>query len=369
MLGLDVRAARVVWTVLVFAAAIGLVYTLRSVILLLAFAVVLAYLVFPLVRLVQKWGPLRQRRGLAVGLVYLVLLGAIAGAGAAIGPRLVDQVLSLSRKAPEMSQQLQSGEAVGNMLERRGWNAGQVREIQTFIGTHVRELTGYTQKALAAALAWVAGAWVLVLVPIFAFFFLKDAPRFVAAAESLIETRPGRGLWRGIVEDLHRVLGEYVRALIVLCLVTFAVWSTVFLLTGVPYALALAALGGALEFIPLVGPVVAGVVVVAVNGFAGQGHTLLLVGFIIVWRLIQDYVTSPLVMGSGVELHPALVIFGIVAGGEIGGVAGMFLSIPVLATIRLVWRRVHAQYHAQTGVPHGAAESSPAVTPLARRAS
>jgi len=60
--------------------------------------------------------------------------------------------------------------------------------------------------------------------------------------------------------------------------------------------------------------------------------------FVIAWRFVQDYVTSPMVMGRGIEIHPALVIFGVIAGGEIAGPIGMFLSIPVLAGLRVVWR-------------------------------
>jgi len=140
------------------------------------------------------------------------------------------------------------------------------------------------------------------------------------------------------MQDLHHLLGEYMRALVMLSLITFVVWSMVFLVAGLPYPVMLAAIGGVLEVIPLVGPVVAGIIVLSVTAFAGYGHTLPLLVFIVGWRFVQDYVTSPLVMGRGIELHPALVIFGVIAGGEIAGPAGMFLSIPVIASLRIVWR-------------------------------
>jgi predicted PurR-regulated permease PerM len=108
----------------------------------------------------------------------------------------------------------------------------------------------------------------------------------------------------------------------------------------VPYALVLAAIGGALEFIPVIGPLTSGVVVIGVSLFAGYAHPWLLALFVLIWRGIQDYGTSPFIMGRGIEIHPALVIFGVLAGGEIAGVAGMFLSVPVIAAIRIVWRRV-----------------------------
>jgi predicted PurR-regulated permease PerM len=159
--------------------------------------------------------------------------------------------------------------------------------------------------------------------------------------------------WR-IAEDLHLLLGQYVRAQVLLALITFVGWSAVFLLAGVPYALVLAGVGGALEFIPVIGPLTAGVVAVGVSLFAGYAHPWLLVAFVLMWRGIQDYGFVPLIMGRGIEIHPALVIVGVLAGGEIAGVAGMFLSVPVIAAARIVWRRLQ--------VPENGCGPSPAAT-------
>jgi predicted PurR-regulated permease PerM len=66
---------------------------------------------------------------------------------------------------------------------------------------------------------------------------------------------------------------------------------------------------------------------------------LIVLIFLIAWRLVQDYVVSPRVMGKSMELHPLAAIFGVLAGGEIAGVLGVYLSIPVMASLRIVWRR------------------------------
>jgi predicted PurR-regulated permease PerM len=71
----------------------------------------------------------------------------------------------------------------------------------------------------------------------------------------------------------------------------------------------------------------------------GYHHWLALVIFLGVWRLIQDYVTSPRIMGQSMELHPLAAIFGVMAGGEVAGILGIFLSIPVMASLRIVFRR------------------------------
>jgi predicted PurR-regulated permease PerM len=97
--------------------------------------------------------------------------------------------------------------------------------------------------------------------------------------------------------------------------------------------------GGVLEFVPVVGPLVAGMAMMIVAVLAGYPHWPLLLLFLIVWRVVQDYVIVPRVMGESVQLHPLAALFGILAGGEIAGVLGVYLSIPVMASLRIVWRR------------------------------
>jgi predicted PurR-regulated permease PerM len=340
MFFLDARAARVTWTVLVFAVALGLVYLLRKPLLLFVFSLFFAYLIFPLVRMVQLGLPRRGGRPLAIGVVYLLLLLALVGLGLGVGPRLIDEVRLLTEKAPQMSQQIASGQIITDILQKRGWEAGRVRQVEGVVRGHAAPIIGYVQDVLAAVLRWLAGAWVIVLVPVFAFFILKDAEPAAARIDALIDEPRHRELWRDIAEDVHLLLASYVRALILLSLITFGLWSAVFFLAGVPYPVGLAAIGGVLEFLPIIGPLTAGVIVVSVALFSGYAHPWLLVAFVLLWRALQDYVSSPLVMGRGIEIHPAVVIFGVIAGGEIGGPAGMFLSVPLIAALRIVWRRV-----------------------------
>ena len=349
---LDARTARATWTILVIVGVLGLAYVLRNVLLLAALSLFFAYLLFPLVRLTQRW--VIGHRLSAIVVVYLVVLAALGGAGVAIGPRLSTEVHSLAQKLPEMSKQVQSGEIVGSLLQRRGWEWRQIGEIERLVQTHMGEIIGYAQQATAALLKWLAGAWVIVLIPVFAFFILKDAERFTAAAISRLRRRGHRGVGWRIAEDLHLLLGQYVRAQVLLALITFVGWWAVFLLAGVPYALVLAGIGGALEFIPVIGPLTAGVVAIGVSLFTGYAHPWLLVAFVLMWRGIQDYGFVPLIMGRGIEIHPALVIVGVLAGGEIAGVAGMFLSVPVIAAARIVWRRLQ--------VPENGCSPSPAAT-------
>jgi predicted PurR-regulated permease PerM len=337
---LDPRTARATWTILVIFGALGLVYTVRRLLLLAALSLFFAFLLFPAVRLVERW--LGPRRLLAIVVVYLALLAALGGAGFAVGPRLSSEAQSLAQKLPEMTTRIHSGAVFGGLLQRHGWESREIRELERLVQTHMGEIIGYAQQATAALVTWLAGAWVVVLIPVFALFILKDVERLTSTAIWRLGHRGSRGMWWGMAEDLHLLLGQYVRALLLLSLATFAAWSAVFLTAGVPYALVLAGVGAALEFLPVIGPLTAGIVTIGVSLFAGYPHPWLLALFLLVWRVIQDYGISPLVMARGIEIHPALVLFGVIGGGEIAGVAGMFLSVPVIAAIRIVWRRLQS---------------------------
>jgi predicted PurR-regulated permease PerM len=117
------------------------------------------------------------------------------------------------------------------------------------------------------------------------------------------------------------------------------VYTVVLLLLRVPYAIILGLMGGAMEFIPFAGPLVAALVVFSVAFLTGYHHLLLIALFLALWRLVQDYVNSPRIMGGHVELHPLAALFAILAGGEIAGVVGVYLSIPIMAALRILWKR------------------------------
>jgi len=108
----------------------------------------------------------------------------------------------------------------------------------------------------------------------------------------------------------------------------------------VPDSMLLASIAFPLEFVPLVGPMIAAVIIVVVTIMSSYQGVLWVVVFLGCYRVFQDYVLSPRLMSKGVELHPLLVIFGVFAGGEIAGVAGIFLSVPVLALLRLLYHRM-----------------------------
>lgn len=146
------------------------------------------------------------------------------------------------------------------------------------------------------------------------------------------------------------MLAHYIRMQLVLAGLSVAAYMSVLSLLRVPYALALGAIAGVLEFIPIVGPLVGAAAILGVAFLANYHHILIVALFLGGWRLLQDYFTSPRLMGGKLELHPLAVIFAVLVGGEIGGVIGVYLSIPIAAALRIVWRRWQRVYATQPNI-------------------
>ena len=102
----------------------------------------------------------------------------------------------------------------------------------------------------------------------------------------------------------------------------------------------LAGAASVFEFVPVVGPLAGMVLSVSVALFSGYPHWGWMIVFLLVYRVFQDYVLSPWLLSSGVELHPLLVLFGVLVGETVAGIPGLFLSVPVMASMRVVYRHL-----------------------------
>ncbi|GAC1408404.1 MAG: AI-2E family transporter [Burkholderiaceae bacterium] len=346
MLGFDLRIARVVWTTFVVALFLFLVYAARSTLLVVTFAIFFSYLVYPLVQAVERKRPARVPRTASIALVFLVVIAVLVLAGSLFGTRMVDEATGLAKKIPDLisAQNSATHFPLPHVLEPlRARMLGVVRE----------QLQGGASNALPLAqrigLGVVHAASnliYLVLIPVLSFLLIKEAPEIRKTVLSWMG-EPNRTLWAAITLDLDVLLSGYVRALLLLSLATLLCYSVGFTLLGVPYALLLAGVAALLEFIPFVGPLAAVVLTVVVAGFSGYDQLLILIGAILAYRLFQDYVLNPYLMSEGVEVSPLLVIVGLLIGEELGGVAGIFLSVPVMAALKIILVRARASRKAQ----------------------
>lgn len=344
MIGLDLRTARVVWTASLMLLLMYAAYVTRSTLLVILFAVFFSYLLYPLIRLLQHVLPRRLPQVVPIALGFVIVITVITGASALLGPSIVSEATHLSQKIPEL---VRDPDAVNRIPLPHVLGPYRSR-IFGFIQAQFQEGTG---KALPIArrvgtsmLHAASNLIYIVLIPVLSFLMIKEAPSMRVTILGWLAPRHV-ALWESILDDLSFALSKYVRSLLLLSLSTLVAYGAAFSLMGVPYALVLAAVAALLEFIPVVGPLAALVGTVAIAAVTGFDNLLMLFGFILAYRGFQDYVLSPYLMSEGVEVSPLLVIIGLLLGDEIGGVAGIFLSVPLMAALKIIVGHAWAARH------------------------
>lgn len=332
----DSRTFAALLTTLLVAGALWVIWAARRPLLAFLFAIFFAYLLEPLVERVHRTvhGP----RFRAVALTYVVLIGAVGIAVAVAAPSIAEQASTLSRTIPTYAAEVTSGNIAMTVGAQHGWNYRTRKAVQDWLRTHHNDIQGAVQDVGARAAELSANLGWLLLIPILAMFFLKDKASFAEATIDLVPDEQRRAYWRAVLDDLDRMLAQYIRAQLLFALAGLIAYTVFLTVVRFPYALGLGVMAGILEFIPFVGPAITAAVLFVVGFFGGYPHWGMVLAFVGVWRLVQDYVTSPYLMGEGLELHPLAAIFGVLVGGEIAGIAGMFLSIPVIAALRILWR-------------------------------
>ncbi len=336
---------RIIVILLAVAAVLWVVYKLTTVLLLVVLSVFFAYLVAPLVDLVQR--PIRiggrervMPRGIAIGIVYLVLFSGIGLAVYFLAPQLGAQFPEFKLQATAYYK------TITNTSDRLNQYFMQHRMPESIVKAINNTVLGLIARGgeLASAafehmLGWIIFVPWLVLIPILSFFFLKDADSFRRSVLAMLPR--GRLRWRGdeFFQDINSTLAAYIRAQLTACLLIGVICSIGFALLGLPSPLVLGLIAGMLEFVPLVGPLVVAILAAFLALLhSGFGMAFLVLLFLGVLRIVQDYVIYPRLIGQGIHLHPLAVILAILAGAEIAGVAGIFLAIPVIAIITVSYR-------------------------------
>lgn len=336
MLLTDARTARVIVTALLFALGFGFLYVARATLIAFLFAIFFAYLMSPLVGHLEH---LLKGRSRAIAVIYTLLIALVVVFFVIVGPKVTHEGTRIGKTLPDVINQISSGQFATQLAREHGWNQKTTELLDSFLASHNRDITDFAQRIGLRTADVAKQAWLLFVVPLLSIFFLKDGRAFSDFLLSTVQSRPQREFLENVLNDLNQMLAHFIRAQLTLAALTLVMYSSVLGIMRVPNALALGMLGGVLEFIPVVGPLAAALVIVSVALLMGYPHWLILVIFLISWRLVQDYISSPRIMGESMELHPLAAIFGVMAGGEVAGILGIYLSIPVMASLRIVFRR------------------------------
>ena len=336
------------WLVLAAIILFGWLFYLLSPILMPFFVgALLAYLGDPSADLLERWG---ASRVMAVVMVFLMMTVTFVVLVLVLLPVVQGQVGLLMDALPGYL-------AWGNATmapwfeENFGYSAEQF-DLSALSGwlTENWSQAGGVAAGIAATLSRSGGfllTWVanLLLIPVVTFYLLRDWDHLVAYIDHLLP-RSIRLEVAHVTAEADSMLGAFLRGQIMVMLCLGTIYSVGLWLVGVKFALLIGMLAGLVSFVPylgfVVGLLVAGIAVLL------QTHDVMqllpVLGVFAVGQAAEGMLLTPLLVGDRIGLHPVVVIFSVLAGGQLFGFVGILLALPVAAVIAVVVRDLHRRY-------------------------
>lgn len=351
-----------------------MLYRFRDILPPLMIASLLAFILNPIAGFIVE--RLHISRGLATGLVFLVLIVALLGTLAApvtAVPNVVravraaqfDFIRFTNDIGAFFEQPLQVGDYSLDL-------SGAYQELSSMLTSFVASVA---EGTLDVVLNIASGALWLLFILITAFYLVKDADRFIKGLDNLAP--PGyREDFAHIRCQMADVWNRFLRGQLVMGLVMVVITTVVCTAIGLPYALVMGLIAGVTEFIPNIGPIIALVPAALVALFMGSSFLplsnfwfmVLVIGLYMVIQQIEGNVILPRILGESLNLHPLVVMIGIIIGGNMMGILGMLLAAPVLATLRVIGNYIFSRLYDNDPFPEPGQKAEPSRPGLIQQA-
>ncbi|MCE5299638.1 MAG: AI-2E family transporter [Spirochaetia bacterium] len=325
---------------------IGLGYALQP--LLIAFG--LSYLVFPLIIRLEKRG---LNRIISVTLMFLFMAGALVFSVMAVMPKLAEETGSFLRELPEnsvralkMLENFAGQAGIELNLSKRGVD-GLIKEQLTQLSADaISRLTGTVSGLFSNVIKWLLAILNIFLVPLFFFFLIIDYEKLKREIKSYIPVKY-LPLARDYMGRINRILSGYIRGKLVVAVILGLLYGLGLHLIGLKFGFVIGFAAGVLSIIPYVGSFI-GFIAAVIMGLAYYKGVGLLVWIGVVFtiaQLLETYIITPRLVGESVGLNAFITILAIIIGGNLMGVMGIFIAIPVAAILQEILVDLRREYH------------------------
>lgn len=321
---------------LIFEYVIRFVERIGIIFLIIVGAIFFAYLVYPIVKWLNRKLPLI----VAILVVYAVIAGLIALGLMYLIPAITGEITTLSRDWPSIQSKIVSwvkdpnnGLFAHAPAFVRNEAAKAPREIVTWLQTHGTAAFGNAVMVLIGTAAFIGAC---IAIPVLGAYLLYDSETIKRFFIGFIPAR-NRDSTLTLLGELERVIGGFIRGQLLVGLSVGTLIAIGLSLIGEPYAILIGAIAGALDLIPYIGPVIAAIPAFTIAFIAGGFPLAIKVAIVFVLaNQAEGHIIAPNIVSRTIQLSPSAVVVAILIGGELYGVIGMFIAVPVAGIIRVL---------------------------------
>ncbi|MBO1308717.1 AI-2E family transporter [Enterococcus sp. 669A] len=297
----------------------------------------LYYLLNPLVRLLTRLG---MKRIMAIALIFLLLIVMIVLMVMSIIPNLVQQIASLAANIPSFIVEIQdwltelSDQATHFPLFQQLDVDQYINNLDVSAGTILQRFLSGVTTSLSSVIGTVATtAILLVTVPFILFYMLKDGEKLVPNIERVFPVEQQENI-KDLLGQMNKTLSDYISGQAIECLFVGTFTFLGYLLIGVDYAFLFGVIAGLTNLIPYLGPYLGLAPALVYSFFDSPVKALLCIVIVVVVQQIDGNVIYPNVIGKSLNIHPLTIILILLVAGNLAGVLGVFLGVPVYAIVR-----------------------------------
>ncbi|GAB6929417.1 AI-2E family transporter [Paenibacillus sp. JCM 10914] len=292
-------------------------------------AMIISYVLNPIVCMLSDR---KVPRSMAVLLIYAVFLTSLAVILINMIPMLIRQLEELNEHLPELTMNAQS---LMSNLDSRLLPPG----VRTGMNNWFFQMEGRLAGGISAFMDNIGNTinvlFNILIVPFLIFYILKDFEVFQRTAVSYLP-RTHRKSIVTLLKEIDTALGNYVRGQFLVCLIIGVFAYVGYIIIGMPYALLLASIVAVFNIIPYLGPFLGAAPALIMASTISWKMVLLVAVVNMICQTLESNVISPQVVGRKLHMHPLLIIFALLVGGELAGTVGLILAVPVFAVIMVL---------------------------------
>lgn len=296
------------------------------------------YLLLPLVNWMEKK---KINRALSILLIYLFIAFLLVGFFIGVWPTARTQMFNLFNNAPNLlntlNEQLKEIEQSGFLADFFPADVSPLTQLTNYLNKGVTLLTNYV-TGLFSVISNVA--IVLFIFPVILFYMLKESGGF---SEKVVKLTPKRfqSEATAVVTDINQSLSNFIVGRVLINLALGVLMYIGFLFIGLPYALLLTVVAVIMNFIPFIGAILSAIPILIIGFIESPSTAIWSLVIILVAQQIQDNLIAPYIFGKQLDIHPITTIVIVLIGGDLAGIIGMLLIIPIYMIIKIIVLKVY----------------------------